>query len=42
MGTQNNNYSISNNILIGENGLKFIGKNGKMQLFAPCRGTETW
>ncbi len=38
MGTQNNNYSISNNILIGENGLKFIGKNGKMQLFGALQG----
>lgn len=38
MGTQNNAYSISNNILIGENGLKFIGKNGKMQVFGALQG----
>lgn len=38
VGTQNNTYSISNNILIGENGLKFIGKNGKMQLFGALQG----
>lgn len=38
MGSQNNTYSISNKILIGEHGLKFIGRNGKMQIFGALQG----
>lgn len=39
MGAQNNTYSISTAILIGENGLKFIGKNGKLQVYGSLRGS---
>lgn len=39
MGSQNNTYSISNNILIREHGLKFIGRNGKMQIFGFLQGS---
>lgn len=38
LGAQNNTYSISNAILIGEHGLKFIGKNGKLQVYGSLRG----